>query len=339
MLKRRNIVLLIFIMILVSFLISYIFFKGFDYQANCGDGSSFESCSSMKPYYCNSFGQLVSRASVCGCDENFTLKGNSCYSEYYNGSFSNNFKYVLNGENGRLRVVLYEGVMDYLDSLPKGLVLLENETVSRKDFKSQKINPEVQIEALKHLIVEIQNTEKNKDMQAKIAISLVQNIPYSEPEEIPIFGGRFFGQVSRYPYEVLYDKAGWCEGKSDLMVLLLRELGFSTGFFYFPENNHEAVGIACPKEYSFRNTGYCFVETTGPSMISYSEGPYDYFFELSEDFELVEFSNGTFLSRNIEDYGDAKSFSRINNKLSNLGAISNYDKLIYENIKEKYGMS
>ncbi len=339
MLNKKTIFAFIIGAIFVSFFASYVFFSGFDYPKGCGDGSSFESCSKMKPYYCNSRGDLVQRASICGCETNFSLEGDRCVSDYFNESFSDNFDYVFNGNKDKIKLTLYGGVMDYLDSLPKGLTLKENQTVSRKEFKIQKIDYEIQIEALKPLVAEIENLNENKDYQAKIAISLVQNIPYVDPQEIPLFGGRFTGQVSRYPYQVLIEDAGWCEGKSDLLVSVLRELGFSTAFFYFPENNHEAVGIACPREYSFRETGYCFVETTVPTMISYSDGPYDSFFELSENFELVEFSDGISLTEKIEDYNDAKTFSRINNKFSEINAMSRYDQLVYKNIKEKYGMN
>lgn len=338
MLKRRKFLFLIIAFVLVSFIISYIFFGSFLDSASCGDSSPLESCSEMRPYYCNSFGELVSKASICGCENNMSLKGDRCISEKYTNPDSKSFSYFLDGGKGKINFVMYEGVVEHLDSLPKGVVLFENESFSRGDYKKQKIDQDLQIEALKPLVARIENLEKDRDLQAKIAISLVQQLSYVDPPEVPVFGGRFFSQVSRYPYVVLYENAGWCEGKSDLLVLLLREMGFSTAFFYFPDNNHEAVGVACPLEHSFRETGYCFVETTSPSMISYSDGPYDDFFELSEDVEFIEFSEGISLSGNLEDYKDAKTFSRINNKLSEIGAMSNHDKFLYENILEKYGM-
>lgn len=337
MLNKKNIILLILIFLILSFIISFFLFQKSDSLDFCGDSSSFDSCSEMKPYYC-SFGELIPRADLCGCEENFTIDGNSCSSEYFNDSSVSSFYFLWEGNLEKFELVLYESVMNYLLELPQGIFLLENETFERINFKNYRINNSLQRESLKQLVANIQNFEENKDSQAKIAIGLVQNIPYDEPKKISLFGGRLNSRISRYPYQVLYEDAGWCEGKSDLLVFLLRELGFSTAFFYFPENNHEAVGIKCPLEYSFRRTGYCFVETTFPSMISYSDGPYESFFQLSENFELIEFSEGISLSSELEDYKDAKTFSRINSKLINKGAISNYDKLIYEKIKEKYGI-
>ena len=103
------------------------------------------------------------------------------------------------------------------------------------------------------------------DDQARIAISLVQQIPYD---------WQTFGLENRYPYEVIYDNTGVCEEKSRLLAFLLRDLGFDVVLFSFESENHMAVGIMCPVQYSYKNTGYCFVETTEPTMITYSQGEY-----------------------------------------------------------------
>lgn len=94
--------------------------------------------------------------------------------------------------------------------------------------------------SLNELVRQIKLLTANKDDQARIAISLVQNIPYDYSK---------LGTVStnvRYPYEVLYENTGICEEKSLLLTYLLRELGYGIVLFEFKQENHMAVGIKSP---------------------------------------------------------------------------------------------
>jgi len=60
--------------------------------------------------------------------------------------------------------------------------------------------------------MKIQNLTLVKEDQMRIAVSLVQNIPYAESEKTFIIRNTLFN-YSRYPYEVLYDGAGILRGK------------------------------------------------------------------------------------------------------------------------------
>ena len=41
------------------------------------------------------------------------------------------------------------------------------------------------------------------------------------------------------------------------------------------QENHESVGIRCPLEESYKESGYCFIETTAPAIISDDSIEYD----------------------------------------------------------------
>ena len=234
----------------------------------CGDGTFYDTCSLTKPYFC-SYGKLVKKASVCGCSELSRREGDNCISEYQVNPKHITLKYTLGGQEDKINYIIYDGFYDYISKLSRFINYREVEKPSRKDFKLKVINNEDQREMLMPLVIEIQNRAENKKDQAKIAKSIVQNIPYK-----PSFDNvSFWKQAisSRYPYEVLYDGAGICGEKSELLAFLLKELDYGVAIFYFSEENHEAVGIKCPFFKDFRNTGYCFIETTEDYKIGNSK--------------------------------------------------------------------
>jgi hypothetical protein len=120
-------------------------------------------------------------------------------------------------------------------------------------------------EALGPIVEFIRARYPDPDSQAKVAISMVQHIPY----DFGVYRGR--QPTTRYPYEVFYDLGGVCGEKSKLLGVLLGELGFETALLGFEDIRHEALGIKCPAEYSqyfYNGTGYCFIESTSPSGIT-----------------------------------------------------------------------
>ena len=97
--------------------------------------------------------------------------------------------------------------------------------------------------------------------------SIVQKITFGNSNKtIKVSRGEL--DYARYPYEVLYDEKGVCGEKSELLAFILREMGYGVAFFYYPPENHEAIGIKCPKRHSVGRTGYCLIETTGPSIMA-----------------------------------------------------------------------
>ena len=143
---------------------------------------------------------------------------------------------------------------------------------------------------------------------------------------------------SRYPYEVLWDLKGVCEEKSELMAFLLKEFGYGVVLFYYPVENHEAVGIKCPLEHSLNGTGYCFIESTGLSIISDNERHYWDLGRLSPDPEMFVISEGDTLSKNMEEYGDADTLTKFIKIIEESGGLNVFQHEKFVDLKEKYGL-
>lgn len=331
----NDIVLLILLAVFFLFIFGGIsFFKlNGDIEENfvCGDGTLYGTCSLNKPYYC--FNEtLIKKASVCGCPENLNNDGENCGSSYQTSPKEVSLKYILRGEEKEIDYVVYEGLVDYLFNLPKGINSNGGSQPRRIDFKLKNINEKEQRELLLPLVVKIQNLAFSKEDQMRIAVSLVQNIEYKESEKTFMLRGDEFN-YSRYPYEVIYDMQGICGEKSELLAFLLRELGYEVAFFYHNKENHESIGIKCPVKNSLDNTGYCFVETTGPSIITddlieYVDGV---MLESSPEVNLI--SKGMSLGDNLYEYKDAKDLGRIRSKGESI-----FSKGKFEELKEKYGL-
>jgi hypothetical protein len=307
----------------------------------CGDGTFYGDCSLSKPYFCEE-GVLIESVEKCLCPGNLFRENDSCNSEYFNESKEIILNYIFNGEEKFFNLTFYGGVVDYLDSLSRSINYGANELPQRRDFKLLKIENELQKHLLMPLVVAIQNSvSDSKEDQARIAVSLVQNIPYLEPENVSVFGGKYNLRVSRYPYQTIYELAGSCEGKSELLLFLLKEIGYGISLFYYPSENHEAVGIKCPIEESFENSGYCFIETTMPSLISYSEGRYLGILGSNKLFgipEIILINDGLSLEKNLIEYRDARHLTKIVNKIDQTGRINYFEKRKFDELRERYGL-
>ncbi|MBI2043597.1 hypothetical protein HYT25_04370 [Candidatus Pacearchaeota archaeon] len=303
----------------------------------CGDGSLEGKCSINKPYFCSN-GTLIARAEVCGCPANTTKSKDSCISEFQTNSKSIQLKYILRGNEYTFNYTAYEGMVEHLSELPIYLKSNGNQTPSRVDFKLKNINQEDQRFLLMPLVVEIQNQAKDKEDQARIAISLVQNIKWGKSNKTTRFGGTVL-DYSRYPYEVLYDSEGVCGEKSELLAFLLREIDYGVVFFYNQEENHEAIGIKCPMEESWKNSGYCFVETTGPSIITDTEINYVGGLKLESEPQILFISDGESLSSDIYEYEDAENLIDIRETINGDSFFFNPKKLVdFKRLENKYGL-
>ncbi|MFH1787305.1 MAG: hypothetical protein ABH811_00740 [archaeon] len=299
----------------------------------CGDGTSYGNCSLNKPYFCDN-GFLVERASVCGCSNILDIKDDLCVSEYYIFPKNLNLRYFLRGEENSINFVVYEGLADYISELPRSINYEGSEIPLRSDFKIRNINEENQRGALLPLVVQIQNIANDKEDQVRIAVSIVQNIPFGGSDKIVGFGSNLGVNYSRYPYEVLYEMQGVCGEKSELLAFLLRELGYEVVIFYYNEENHEAVGVRCPLENSVLNTEYCFIETSGISIISDDELEYAEEIRLYSEPEIIFISEGDSLGYDLYEYKDAEYLIRIRDK----GVINYFDKYKLRKLQEKYAL-
>ena len=243
-------------------------------------------------------------------------------------------KYVLRGKMNYIQFTVYGGVNKYLSNIPRYITYYEGEPKpTTKDFVMKYLNDEIQSEYLKPLAKEIEKITSNKDDQARIAISLVQHIPYDWEGYVSK------NLESRYPYEVIYDNKGVCGEKSLLLAFLLRELGFGVVLFNFEVENHTAVGIKCPTQYSYRNTGYCFIETTRPTIITDCQEEYVGVGKLTSTPEIIHVCDGISFNSVSEEYKDAQEWIRINElSESSGGYLDQYNYNRYNRLVNKYGI-
>lgn len=340
-LKRKKRIFLLFISIsilVIGFILLFVFVLPVQKVVKvptCGDGTFYNTCSLDKPYYCDNGGQLMINASVCGCPASLTKQGSSCIINYLANPKSINLSYILDGKKSSFDFVVYKGLVDYLSTLPESIIYTDGQRPIRSDFKLMRLNEPNQEDLIMHLVKDIENiAPDSKTDQARIAISIVQNIPWgSSGKKIKFLNSKV--GYSRYPYQVLYDNQGLCGEKSELLADILRGLDYGVALFYYPKENHEALGIKCPVEYSLNGTGYCFVETSGPAIISDNSLRYVGGVTLKSSPELILISKGISLPLGLEEYKDAKTLINFRNRKW-LNPISVYR---FKKIESKYGLS
>ena len=242
--------------------------------------------------------------------------------------------YILDGEKNSFNYTVYDEVVNYIESIPASITYENGAVPSRIDFKMKNINNEEQRHALSHLVEKIKNLTSERTDQVRIAISIVQNIPYGFTNKTVILPGGLETNDSRYPYEVLYENEGICGEKTELMAFLLKELGYGVAFFYNEAENHESVGIKCPVKRSLDKSGYCFIETTGPAIISDNSLEYVGGITLTSKSEVYPLFEGESLPNRIDEYKDAKSMKKI--RQNKFTFFNKHKKL--EKLKQKYGL-
>jgi len=162
---------------------------------------------------------------------------------------------------------------------------------------------EVQNEFMRPFIEMIRQRSITGDDQAKIAISLVQRIPYN--------GKRYTRTATDwyYPYETVHNNKGSAADKSVLLAYILNELGFETVLFEFP--GHMAVGVKSSSRYSFYDTGYAFIETTRPTIITYEPDTSYGGFSISQNPRIIHLSGGKRVLDVSAEYGDAMRMKQL----------------------------
>lgn len=239
--------------------------------------------------------------------------------QYMSSPKTVSFEYVLHGKRSSISYNVYGGMNDYLNEQPRSISYYSTPP-TETDFIMRDLDNENQKQLLDPLVKEIQNITANKDDQARIAVSLVQNIDYDTNS---FESGNIKG---KYPYEVLYTGCGVCSEKSELLAYVLRELGFGVAIFRFDSSGdfpgHDAIGIKCPQQYSYGDTGYCFVESTTPSIITDSSGNYlisgnsDTTVKLPNTFKTLQVCDSNSFDSVSEEYNDNIEYQNLQNKLS-----------------------
>jgi hypothetical protein len=155
--------------------------------------------------------------------------------------------------------------------------------------------------AIDGILSQITAKTPNTDDQARIGISLVQHIPYDTGT----------GSRVRYPYQVLSDNTGDCDEKSLLLAYLLRELGYGVALLRYDPENHMAVGIAASSEFDHHDSGYAFIETTRPSIVTDDTGEYAGIGRLTSIPTIIPISEGRSFAGISEESGDAAELMRL----------------------------
>jgi len=277
----------------------------------CKDNTIFDQCSDKKPLFC-SMGQLIQKASRCGCPEEEVPIGDSCISKYVIDPKQVTLSYTLRGDHKSIDYTAYKGLNDYLADNHAGYSCSGCDYVA-EDFSDcctsnselARVNDIKQDQYLITLVQYIQGITSNKDDQVRIAISLVQHIPY---DKLGYSSGNLTG---KYPYEVVYSGTGVCGEKSKLLAYLLKKLGYGTALFLYAPI-HESVGIKCPLKYQYQNTGYCFIESTNPSIVTDTNGDYAGL-KLAQmgTPDVIKVSDGYSFDTVGEEYNDADYLNEI----------------------------
>ncbi|HLA22948.1 MAG TPA: hypothetical protein VJZ93_00210 [Candidatus Nanoarchaeia archaeon] len=324
-----------FLLLGIILLIKYLILISDD-NASCGDGTFYNECSLNKPYYCFE-GKLVENSEVCGCPKGFAIEKNSCVSDYQTNPKKISLRYVLDGTEKEIDFIAYDGVKKHASEIPRIIGYENGESLSRSDFKMKAINDNLSREFILPLVKDIQNITNDKDVQAMIAVSLVQNLEWGFSNETYSFFGQKVNH-SRYPYEVLYEEKGICGEKSLLLAMILKELGFGTAIFYNNDENHETVGIKCPLMESWHYSGYCFVETSGSAIITDDKLAYSGGIILDSKPEVIVISDGISLSRWLDFYHDADEIKELRKKMASGKELNPFEEKKFKEIKNKYGL-
>jgi len=101
-----------------------------------------------------------------------------------------------------------------------------------------------------------------------------------------------------------------------------------------------AVGIKCPKLYAnyvYNGTGYCFIETTMPSIITDSEGEYVGVGKLRSEPKIIFVSDGYSFDSVSREYYDAKEYrSLIKKAEQNNNYLDSYSYNKWKEVIAKY---
>jgi tetratricopeptide (TPR) repeat protein len=240
------------------------------------------------------------------------------------GHITIRFPFTIKGDSGYIGLTVYEQIYyEIIKKLPLRFVNGFDQV-----FYLTLLEHDEQKKALKSLIDSIKSLgRQNPFDDLRIATSLVQQIPYGK---IKNYQTRRF-----YPYEVLYNQCGVCEDKSILLAFLLKELGYGVVLLEFQTERHMAVGIKVPEEFSYKKTGYAFVETTTPNIISDCHCEYVNTGKLNSVPSIIPVSEGKTFNGVKEEYRDASEWNDI---LLRGKTLDQYHFSRFQYLANKYGM-
>lgn len=236
--------------------------------------------------------------------------------------------YVLKGKKKSITINVDSDIYDTIYNIPRlpcptctSLAERDRVIITEPDQKA----------ALAPLVAAIQAAARKPDDQARIAVSLTQKIPYDDAKNALITSGH--STHLRYPYEAIYDNLQICSESSYLIAFLLSELGYAAGVFVFPDASHDTAAIKCPMKYSYKNTGYCFIEATDRNIITFNTMANRY----SGDYIFEELTPTGREFSPKQDFKDAKNLKRYDDKWA-AGKLGKKSRKKYNKLIKKYGL-
>lgn len=177
-----------------------------------------------------------------------------------------NFVWEYAGKNYSIQETLYGSTYNFYRSSPKEFMYngkLENNWEEQyfKMFLQENDSEKIFNKVAMGIQAAGKKNGLNNDQIVELVLAFVQAIKYDDAKAGEIVAGNKSALTS-YPYETLYLQRGVCADKSFLAAMLLRELGYGTALFAYDAENHMALGIQCPMQYSSYDSGYCYAETT-----------------------------------------------------------------------------
>ncbi len=232
---------------------------------------------------------------------------NETSTNYATQPLTRTFTYCLRGQKGTISITLNKGVVKYMESIPR-TVYSDQQDEYWDIMVKRLIDNKVQDKYLTALVEKITNLTNDPNDQLRIAVSLVQMIPYDWSSY------RSNSKYLKSPYEVLYYNKGVCAEKSFLLAYLLKKLGFGVILLDYEKENHMAVAVKCPIQYAnvmYGDEGYCFIETTRPTIITYIPDNYIGVGKLTSTPHMIFVSDGQEFTGVKEEYNDATEYKRL----------------------------
>ncbi len=233
------------------------------------------------------------------------------------------FAWKYKGTDYNIDKVLYDSYYQFYGSLPKWKPNKDKENPVYSEERTynlfvKTLKGDSTIEELADSIRSLgQKNNLNEDQIIELALSFVQTIPYDYEKFDKINAGERTGMY--FPYEVLYKQTGVCSDKSFLAYSLIKELGYGVALFSFINEEHMALAIKCPMEYSSYESGYCFAETTSLGN------------KIGTIPEIIPQKGVAVSNREFGHYGD-DNFENSYSLLTNIGIFNQTDGKTYTGI-------
>lgn len=230
------------------------------------------------------------------------------------------YRYTIRMTSGSVSFTTYAGVSNMFSSKSHSYYNnFETETIG------ELLENREQDVYMKPFVDKIMDASPVSDERVRIATNLVQHIHYGNYKTSDYDW--------YYPYETLYYSAGVCADKSILLAYLLNNLGYDTVLFDYPD--HMAVGIKTYPEYDFYDTGYAFIESTRPNIITYIPKQYAGGFTITPTPHIIHLNGGTKTFDAGMEYSDATRMKQLEN-MGNVLDVPHYEE--WRRITAKYDL-